>query len=719
MKVCQMTPSCDLPAQPATPPSAIAAMLHLLEPHFGHVATTFTTIDFSGRFSLTAVEGHQRLNELAEDGLIASVPGQPVETWQLTRDGAYVLSPGRKRVSKKFIADVTACLRSIGPELLRQGAVELSIGGRPLDGKPTGQVLVGLRLKSTPFASRSDDGLLQQLCAALDAAVGTNGYAPMLFSQKVPMRLRSRTVIVAAEDAERARGDELIDEGEVEQAAWRTRFRQLHGLRDIYTPILQGSSLPWGLLNSLEVASFAEDLPLRGAISDWAPDDNAIVELCAAHADEYDGGHYRWRDWPSKLFAMLECHAAAHTLPQFFEQIAARNPSEQDFYLLNPLFDLVRWDGDFERATAHALRYYRTMLAETRAASAARVKPKLEPHYLLFFDTINFEAPRLIGFARQPAGHNAQVDELVDRWNHVLKGLDGAASGCLSEKGFNAGWLSLDVRAATPAEEAAFHEVCKREGTSFRYWLFLPDNRMGCRKAARFEYHLVELDTPEVFRTAALGRAIEPRLLARSGHPERPTLDEVIRSAPPRLRAVLQENIVFVEDVPMSQFARHAALRPCIDPVVLSTKLLEAWTFSAKDGKDWSASAGGDHWSVTLEAQGENLDLTVKYATQAATYKLAPVERSAFSGTPYDDTLGALLGLLSTVRHLCLAGLDGIWPDKGDVSRTGDDKQKLEWLSYKLCWALRGDRWGGTAFNWPYFPEERAEAASALDTHEG
>jgi PAS domain-containing protein len=714
----QMTPSCDLPPPPATPPSAIAAMLNLLEPHLGQIATTFTTIDFIGRFSMTAVEGHQRLNELAEDGLITSVPGQAVETWQLTRDGAYVLSPNRKRVTKKFISDVKACLQSIGPELLRQGAVELSIGGRPLAEKPNGQVLVGLRLKSVPFASEADDGLLQQLCAALDAAVGTNGYAPMLFSEKVPLRLRDRTVIVANPAAARqlgAGGEELIDEAEFEQATWRARFRELHGLSDLYGHILHGTNLPWGLMNSLEVAAFAEDLPLQSSTSDWAPDDSAILTLCNAHPDTVKADGFILRSWSTQLFATLECRAAANSLPQFFEQISQSELTARDFYQLNPLFELARWDGGFERAAAHALLYFRTQLAETRAASASRVKPKTAPYYLLFFDTLNFPSPRLIGFVRQPAGHNAHVDELVDRWNTVLRGVDGTASSCLTKNGFNAGWLSLDAREATPDEEAVFHELCKREGTSFRYWLFLPKHRMAGRKAGRLDYSFSELDTPPIFRTATLGRAVEPRLLSPD-YAERPALRDVVRAAPGPIRAAMEANIVFVDEESMSKFARRAALRPCIDPVVLSSKLLDAWTFSSREG-EWSARAGGGDWSVILTAVGESLDLTVNYGSLTETYRLAPIERAVEGGVPYDDTLGALLGLFSLVRNLCKAGVQVVWAGARRASLAGDDNQKLQWLTLELYHALSGGgRSGGSPVDWPYFADFSSKTALVPDT---
>lgn len=705
-----MIPSRDLPPPPATPPSAIAAMLNLLEPHLGHIAKKFTTIDFIGRFAMTAAEGHQRLNELAEDGLIASLPGQVVESWQLTRDGAYVLSPNRKRVTKKFVADVTACLQSIGPELLRQGAVELSIGGRPLEGKPNGQILVGLRLKNVPFDSKKDDGLLRQLCVSLDAAVGTNGYAPMLFSSKVPLRLRDRKIIVAKDLDTCNLGDGsagLIDEDEREQAEWRARFRELHGLSRGFAPFHLENGLPWGLLNMLEVSRFAEDLPLRGTRSTWTPDDGAIVKLGHAHADTYDKNYSRWDEWSTKLFATLECHAATNSLPVFFEQFQQEQPTARSFYMLNPLLDAARWSGDFESATAHALLHYRAQLAEARAATATRIKPKLAPHYLLFFDTLNFGPPLLVGFVRQPAGHNANVDALLDRWNSVLGGLKGAVSSCLKENGFYAGELSLDVRRATPEEETVFHEVCKREGTSFRYWLFLPSNRMACRKADRQEYTYLELDTPSLFRTATLGRPVQPRLLSPWQFVEKHTLKDVMRAAEPRARAALEQNIVFVDEVPMTQFARNAAVRPCIDPVVLSSNLLDAWTFTTKEGGNWTARAIGEGWSVELIAMSEDLDMTLTYGTLSETYRLAPLATKSDWGHPYDNTLGALLGLLSMVGGICKIGLQQAWGDKGRALACADDTQKLKWLARELYFGLSREN----DYSWPYFPASDKETA--------
>jgi hypothetical protein len=682
-------------------------MLRILDPHVGHIATTFTTIDFIGRFSMTAVEGHRRLNELAKDGLVASVPGRAVETWHLTRDGAYVLSPDRKRVTKKFIADIQACLKAIGPELLEQGAVELSIGGRPMAGKPNGQVLVGLRLKNVPFASPSDDSILRQLCAALDAAVSTDGYAAMLFYDKVPFRLRDRTVIVAHSAAVSGlrTGDELIDEDEREQLAWHARFRALHGLSDGFSLYHYQAGLPWGLLNALEVARFAEDLPLHGAASTWAPDDSAIVMLDEFHADTFDKDYRRWDDWPTNLFATLECRAATNSLHAFFKEIQSEQLTANSFYRMQPLLDLARWDGEFERAAAHALRHYRAQLAESRAATAARVKPKLEPLYLTFFDTLNFGPPRVIGFARQPAGHNAHVDGLVDQWNTVLRTLDGAASACLKDNGFNAGGLSLDVRAATPEEVAVFHEACKRQGTSFRYWLFLPGDRMACQKAARGEYKHLELDTPQIFREATLGRCVHPRLLSPPRFFEQHTLKDIVRAAEPVIRAALEQNIVFVDEVSMTEFARNASLQPCVDSVVLSSNVLDVWKFSASQNGDWTARATGESWSVQITTDSGDVEMTLAYGEHSDSYGLAPMVAESDRGHPYDNTLGALLGLLSTVRGLGQISLPQVWAEKVPQMVNADDKQKFKWLARELYFGLSNDNY----YSWPYFPESDAE----------
>ena len=693
----------DLPPPPATPPSAIAAMLNLLEPHLGRSATTFTTIDFIGRFSMTALEGHQRLNELAADGLLASVPGRIVETWQLTRDGAYVFGPERKRVTKKFVTGVMACLKTICAELLRQGVVEVSVGGRPMDGKPTGQVLVGLRLKNVPFASPDDDALLQQLCTALDATVGTAGYAVMLFSEKVPFRLRERTVIGvndAAGGALRA-SDDLVDEDESEQSVWHARFRALHNLSASYSSFSLGSGLPWGLHNVLEIARITADLPLRGSLSGCAPDDGAILRLGAVHADTFDKDDRRWEDWSTELFATLECRSSTNSLQAFFEEVQNEEVTTRSFYRLKPFFEMIRWPGEFERAAAHALLYYRAHLAKMRAASAARVKPKLEPLFLTFFDTLNFGSPRVIGFVRQPAGHNAHIDALVDKWDSVLEGVEGAASACLTTAGHLAGSLSLDVREATADEVAVFQEACKRENTTFRYWLFLPNNRMACLPMGRLRYAHVERDTPEVFQIATLGRPVWPRLIAPSRYGRLPELKDVVRAAEPRARAALEHNLAFIDEVSMLEFARNAALQPCSDRTVLSSEVLSAWIFSAGQGDGWRARSDGDGWSVELNAQGKNLDLTLTYGRRTETHRLAPYEVKHEWGRAYDGTLAALLGLFSAVRLIRETGQLPIWsayPRKFDDS---DEAQVFSSLAHELSLALRRDN----NYAWPYFEE--------------
>lgn len=702
-----MIPTCDLPQPAATPPSAIASFLHVLEPYFAHGATTFTTIDFIGRFLMTAVEGHQRLNELAADGLITPVPGQAVETWQLTRDGLYVLGPNRKRVTKKLLADVKACLASIGPELLRQGAVELSIGGRPVAGKPNGLVFVGLRLKNTPLAGDADEGLLQQLCAALDAAVGSGCYAPMLFADKVPLRMRDRVVVLENEAAARlAHGAEVTDETEAEQSRWRTQFRKKHGVTDRYDFYTVQHGLPWGLLNALAHLARADELPLSSVQSAWAPDDGAVLALCKEHADTFSASD-RW-DWPAELLGRLEYRAATNTLQKYLDELERNGPPEKEYYILHTLLERGRWAG-LKCTAAHALQYYRTQLAEARAASARRVKPKNAPYFLLFFDTLNFPTPRLIGFVRQPAGHNAHVDALVDKWDTIAGGLEPTPSGWLTDNGFRGGSLALDVRAATPDEEAAFHELCKREGNTFRYLLFLPNHRMACRKSDRLEYTHVELATPPIFRTASLGRPIYPRLLAAMADWGNPTLRDVMRAAPPEFRDTLAKNIVFVDDVSMSRFARHASLKPCIDAVVLASELLDAWTFSSTGAGTWTARAGAESWGVVLTGERDRLSLTVSYGALTETYQLAPSGRPASAGAPYDDTLRALIGLLSKVRTFCKIGLDHVWEGYRMPADLGDDKEQHQFLALELSDALNGGRleWGPNYVAWPDFPDLR------------
>lgn len=695
-----MTPSCDLPQAPATPPSAISSFLHVQEPRCFDGALQFTTRDFISRFLMTAVEGHERLNELAEDGLVANIPGMDVETWQLTRDGAFVLKPNRKRVTKKLIASAEACLKSMSPELLRQGVVEISMGGRPIAGKPNGQILVGIRLAQSPLSTVAD-GLLLQLCAALDTAVGAEVYAPMLFSEKIPLRLRDRTVIAARADLPEL----VLDGDELEQAAWVARFSAVHDVD--FDSVFSTAEIPYGLFCYIRFARQIADLPFQGVTSQVMVKDEDVLSYCEHYSEPPSQQQISWDSWEAKLYGWLEYHAATKSLPQFVASMAATVEwPDPSFHLIQQFRDITLGYVSAEDAIAQALVDYRAHIRDTRESKSRRVKPTFKLEHLLFFDTLNFESPCLVGFVRQPGGHNAYVTGVIKWWHEVLAELPNVPISKFADR-FNIGMLSLDVRAATAAEVAAFESVCKREETLFGYWLFAPGNRM-LGQTVKHRRQLVELDTPAVFLSSTLGRAIQPRLLEPDDFGQKPSLREAIRSAPVNLREQLLKNVAFLDDVLMVPFARHAALKPCIDPLVLSSDLLDAWTFVAEPASEaWSARTGGSDWMVVIQARGGNLDLVIGYRSITETYPLARVGRTVDSNSPYDGNLGEIVGLFETGRMLFNQGLAAFNEEFRPDSNLSD-KQKFDLLARELCRALHYRsyyRAGSGLRHWPYFPE--------------
>lgn len=103
----------------------------------------------------------------------------------------------------------------------------------------------------------------------------------MLFSDKVPLRLHDKTVIVARERESHRRASEtaeLVDEDEAGQAAWRHRFCELHRLSaESVAYGLVPNSVPPGLTKSLRIAQSAELLPIHRAVSTPAPDDKLVM----------------------------------------------------------------------------------------------------------------------------------------------------------------------------------------------------------------------------------------------------------------------------------------------------------------------------------------------------------------------------------------------------------------------------------------------------------
>jgi hypothetical protein len=686
-------------------------------------ATQFTTIDFIAHFQLTALEGYQRLNEMAEDGLIASVAGSAGEKWQLTRDGAYVFSPNKKRLTRRFIADVKACLVAIGPELLRQGAAELSVGGRLIEGKSSGHLLIGLRLRHAPFDSTLDLGLLLQLCTAIDGAAGQVGYEIMMFADRVPLRMRSRVVVAVGDPrAEISARVDVIDEDEADQSGWREKLRTMYNFDKDNIRWARSEKLPWGLQNSLQLAHLAEPLPICGVASTWRPDERVVISYCKEHCPTTveDLPPYFWESWSPRLFATLEFKALANTLPTFCKKLAERkkrNLARSDSFLY-PLLEVAQEESSMEWLAARALIYYRSALKENRESKeeANRTKPKLVPYYQLFFDTLNFPEPILVGMVRQPAGNHARVNEFLEEWDGVLQGFKHIPATVLRESGYYAGELSLDVRDATLEERKLFDELCKREGILFRSMLFMPDKSMVCRRFDRRDFSRVELQTPPLFLKAELGRPVYPRLVSAWEERGNKPLAEVIQTAPPLLREVLEANVVSLKAASMSKFAVGATLKPCIDRVVLASGLLDAWTFSSTQEGEWAARAGRDDWRLVLTASGEALHLTVVLGTQATSYSLAsPKPRFRTESRPYDNTLGALMSFFDGVRTLCQEGTGTALAKVGAGPGEAGDVKKLRVLSEILCNALHGHQssWGMMLIDWPYFPHEGKEEVAS------
>jgi hypothetical protein len=705
-----------------TPPSEVARFLHLN----GRRYTPFTTWEFAAYFLLTAREAHDVLNNYAREGLLTfSGLENDTETWATSREGLTVFAERAHRVSKKELVAVKDAVHKISSLFCDGQNIELSLGGRPVFGKPNGRLIVGIRVSHEPFTVPEDAALFSQVFEAINTTLrGYSIFSVLLFHDLVPERLKQRLIMTGdAQGQIVIAPDETVDREELQQPAYLERYLVACGHQGVehLQRYLWASDYPnlsrelQGYLKEEEVSRRDGSLACR--LSRVRLRDTS-VQLADATSEmgqtleeqrrrlggkRWSGKRETYRD---EAMARIDYLAAAGRLEAYCDDPDPEHVQK-----------LVGWwyqtPVNVEVYLLASLRVWHETIAAERAPrdemAARRAAPNIG--YYAFFDCLNYVRPHLVGFIRQPATNEASFDFLKTIWNSRIAKTSGTPGKLLYESGFSPARLSLQSRPASAEERAAYDALCKREGKTFKAIFIIEGQCVVVR--SRYSYDLEDAGTSPVLATASLDGPVLPRLLngPRWTNHSGKTLFDIVESAPRKQREVLRSQLVNIDSIAMADFVREASASPCQDRVVLATGILDSWRFTSST-QGWVASIGEDSWATTLEAEGETLNLRVTIDGRTETTRLAPSEARGWHR--YEGRLSSFCSFMDRLQTIQQIGIDRLWERNLENARqrSEENQDRLSWLAELVSDALTGLGWG-RGFD-RMFPIDDADWASVL-----
>ena len=560
-------------------------------------------------------------------------------------------------------------------------------------GKPNGRLLIGIKVDHEPFSRSADTQIFQLVTAAMFTHFSEYVFSVFFFQSCVPARLARRQVLTGAEAGKVVETPEsLLDETEVREMSVAVRLKAANDStragRDYEKDwACQQEAYEFSFplkckKSSLRFAALKHDLPLPNESDPlnllWMLEKNrafrrflALVDYGASVGKSREFAKHAWEN-DGRLCGYFHRVSSVMDGPEFL--IKAMNTRR---------------------------RFLDNRMARTAEKRSAKNKPTIQ--YLACFDTLNFGKPVLAGFVRQPYSNNVGVKIMREQWDYIVRTLPGSPAEWLYKGGYKSGHLSLDWRAATSEEVLAYDVLCKLSGATYKCILVSAVAAVGFRAKNTCEPDMLE-NTPNALRHASLGRATHPRLIREFEWrgSDRASVFQVIRNAQPQLTAAFDQNVVDTDNVLMAEFARKASLKPCIDPVVLASGLLDTWRFTT-DACGWRAVASKDDWTVELDTTAQSIDLTIRLAGQQHTQRIFPYTEEltdASFRSPYDGYLSALQPLLKGIRAMAQHSLDAAWEEEdGKVT-------KFSWFVSAVFRTLRGHGPFSTMFcltDWPYF----------------
>ncbi|MGF6440702.1 hypothetical protein [Paraburkholderia youngii] len=624
----------------------------------------FKTTDFAADVRISAFEAHETLEHYAREGLM-SYAGleEGIETWAPSRDGLGVFGVGYQqavRLKKRQVEALRESLEAAIGHVSSFGALELSVGGRPAFGKRNGRYLVGVRLDHTPYTREEDGRLHATLHDALSRPGETPSFSILLFSDKVPYRLKQREIVFGP------RQGEVVD----------TPAARLDTDEKAYTlsfdAFLRSQGVEDGIEHfrdrgpHLEFSTFARELAreaqamfaparcahsphlLKGDVADVLSDRGAIASQTHRVAKAVS----ELRPEQAALLAEAEYFASKGEIEVWCESL-----SDHDWAVLTRYgFRAVPATNSTVIEMLLELAALRQQSKERKAQVKANRPPK-DVRYYAVFDNLNFAGPHLVGYVRQPSSNAAAFRAIEQYWELVLIKIPDSIGAQLYKARFDGAYLSLAVEPAHEDEIAAFDQICKQAGKTFKFVAVQGDRALAVRsKWSLFPEDLGEV--PAAMRAREPSSPFLPKLLigARSSG-----LFDAIKTMTRAQQKAIGNVLVNSDDVVMLDFARNAAQVHCTDPAVLASGFRDGWRF-AVNGRRWSATINAEDWEVELSSNTVNsLRIEVQIAGAKHVQQMAPMKADERRGyhQPYRGRLSSLKVFMERIQRMSVHGAAG------------------------------------------------------------
>lgn len=647
-------------AAPSIAPSNVAHFLQV-QPQF---ETTFLASQFAAYFWLTAKEAAAVLSGFCSDGLLTCTGASAgIEVWQPTTDGRYVFGKGRpgKRIKKKELESALLSLKVFAELNLNEDITEISAGGRPINGKDSGQLLVGIKTTQSPFSVKSHETLVASCLRMLAKHLPEDSFVVMLFDELIPERLAHRTIIGGPRNGdELATPETLIDRGECMHLDALASLGRQYGVQDVTEAIQYmflasectsnglDYSVSWMIYNELEKRAYpVRALPGKARFN---VDTDSLLEGRVKHRamDLRFGAEGGLFDAAAEIDYLATTGQLNIHQDRLKEKLITDYRTPRWFHYVEEDISLLVLVA-LQRIAINARRFEQERMRVTNIPTKHR--------YLVLFDCLNMPIPCPMGMVKITENKNSALRSIETLWGRAVAALDNPA-GILAKNGFNAGYLSVFERDATPDEIEVYEKVCRKAGGGLKGLLLVGQKAFGI--TSRFGGSKELTEVPPSLLLASPNNAVRPKFLDAyelDNHRRRPSLEDVIDEMPEEWKSRAKLMLLDVRTISMRDFVIGAARNGSKDRLVLGLGLCEEWLYHA-DADGWAVQIGTDEWVVRLEATGGTLLLNVFYGRESITLQLAPpAAGEQLYGRPYEGKFSSLWHFLRNLDALHRKGV--------------------------------------------------------------
>jgi hypothetical protein len=154
----------------------------------------FSTAELATHFSLTLEETRAALNEYAAKGLVSFIEPLPgVERWTASRDGRFAFADGRRTFTRTTVEALKIHLTHLNVDAIAAELLELSMGGRLVNGDYDAKPLIGVRLRYEPTSLTLQ--FMARLASNLARILQSHDFVILVYRNDVPERLKRRWIL--------------------------------------------------------------------------------------------------------------------------------------------------------------------------------------------------------------------------------------------------------------------------------------------------------------------------------------------------------------------------------------------------------------------------------------------------------------------------------------------------------------------------------------------